>query len=290
MRNHLADVRSRLTRLSILAVTMVIVAACGSDDGGTGPSGNSPSANIPASLSAVYGEYDLTMQIQYTWLAKGAVTMFTRPGYIDIRPSEPGVVNIPPGTSLPGIPPEEVMFGAAYVQNPVHVSIGTLDFSQHGDCGIISTLRIGIPIGDGYIFSYDGCDAVADVKSSKGAFSCVPHFYGTAETSDSVNLVYFMNIVAIDADGTVTITGYLADDHVEEAAAANQAFVHFLHDWFGPMDDIFILGEGTTFTATIGAGGITGQFRGVARSASTMIFEDLLVEAWFGGKRVAEIQ
>jgi len=272
-------------RLGLVLAILAALPACGGDDGGTDPDGGAPAANVLGPLAAVYGEYDVTLQIQYTWLDKGAVESFTRAGYVNVAASEPGVVNVPEGTSLPGIPPEAVMFGAAYVQNPAHVSMGTLGFDQHGDCGIISTLRFGIPIGDAYIFAYDGCDAVADAASGKGAFACVPHFYGAAETSDSVNLVYFLNTAAIAADGTVTLSGYLADDHTAEAAAANQAFVHFVHEWFGEMDDIFILREGATFSVTLGGGQVTGQFRGVARSASTMIAEDLLVEAWFGGKR-----
>lgn len=276
---------ARCLRTALLVIALALIAACGDDGGGTAPDEGQPAANLPGALTDVYGEYEISLQIQYTWPGKGRVASFTRPGYVNVAASEPGVINVPPGTELPGIPSSEVMFGAAYVQNPVHVSIGTLGFDQHGDCGIISTLRIGIPIGDAYIFSYDGCDAVADAGANKGAFACVPHFYGTAEASDSVNLVYFMNVATVNDAGTVMLTGYLADDHVEEAAAANQAYVHFVHEWFGPMDDIFILGEGTTFSLTIGSGQIVGQFRGVARSATAMIVEDLLVEATFGGKR-----
>ena len=265
--------------LPILACLLLV--ACGGD--GDADSGDSvPAAAIPNELSGVCCEYDLTFEIQLGWMKDGETRSFTRPGSLTVRPSEPGVINVPEGTTLPGVSPEDVMFGAAYVQNPVSVSFGTTGFDTHGDFGIFTMVRYGIPIGGPYIFAYDGCDAVAD---GKGPFECVPHFYGATETSGSVNLVYFSNRAMMGADGLVYLSGYLADDHTAEASAANQAFVHFTHDTYGEMNDIFIFYKGAEYSLTIDGTQVSGSFAGVARSASGMVYEDLAVTATFTGTR-----
>lgn len=246
--------------LRLTPILLVLAAGCGGDDK---PADPAPAAsNIPAALSAVFGDYDVTCNVQIT-KANGSTAIAaatSTSAVVEIRESQPGVIGLSEGETIPGLDSTELIYGAAYVQNPVHVFLGTATANQHGDFGIWSSVRIGLP-PDPVELEYAGCG-----DGSSGRFSCSPTFFQHAETTDSVNLVYFAVQAEEFENGSVHFRGYLADDHRNEAAAANGFNILADNDILGRFVDSYLFDEGATFEFTVAANGISGTVSGQGRS------------------------
>jgi len=244
-------------RQGFLIILVVLTFGCGGDD----PGQPEPTSNLPAELLATFGTYDITYTTSIT-RADGIREVLVADkiaAAIEITGSQPGVMGVDPGTTIPGIAPEDVIFGAAYVQNPVHVFIGTDSQNQDGDFGIWSSVWIGLPPGPAQL-EYVGC------SGSDGPFRCSPVFFQSAEVTDSVNLIYYATSVTEYADGDIDFSGFLADDHRSEAAAINGFSMLANHDILGEGVYPYLFDEGATFDFTVRNGTVEGTITGVGRA------------------------
>lgn len=250
------------------------LSGCGGEDG---PAGPGVEDNIPAALRDTFGSYAVTYTATITKDGglPEALPANKTAAFIEITGSQPGVMGVDPGTVIPGIAPEDVIFGAAYVQNPVHVFMGTASANQHGDFGIWSSVWIGLP-PDPVNLEYVGC-------GGQGFFNCSPVFFQHAESTDAVNLIYYAVSVEQLQNGDVAFSGFLADDHRSEAAAANGFSILATHDILGTFVDQYIFDEGATFSFTVSNDAISGSCVGVGRSLIGSEPDQATFRITFGG-------
>ena len=262
-----------------LFVSLLVCAlpGCG---GGDDPAGPGTTDNIPAALRATFGSYDVTYTatISKHGGPPEPVPLDKAAAAIEISGSQPGVMGVDPGTVIPGVAPEDVIFGAAYVQNPVHVFMGTASANQHGDFGIWSSVWIGLP-PDPVDLEYVGC-------GGQGFFSCSPIFFQHAESTDAVNLIYYAVGVEQQQNGDVTFSGFLADDHRSEAAAANGFSILATNDILGTFVDQYIFDEGATFSFTVSNDAISGSCVGTGRSLVGSEPDPATFRITFGGNKL----
>lgn len=247
--------------------------------GGDDPSGPGTDDSIPAALRATFGTYNVTYTATIT-KAGGSpepVLPDKAAAAIEITGSQPGVMGVDPGTVIPGLSPEDVIYGAAYVQNPVHIFMGTATANQHGDFGMWSSVWLGLP-PDSVNLEFVGCDG-------QGFFNCSPVFFQHAEVTDAVNLIYYAVNVAEQQNGDVVFSGFLADDHRSEAAAANGFSILATHDILGQFVDIYIFDEGATFSFTVAGDAISGNCQGVGRSLIGSEPDEATFRITFGGNK-----
>ena len=254
----------------------------GDDNGNDGPTGQD---TLP--LASFYGDYDVTFtgrtggEYQPTnSIVSGTTTgivPFSLAGTVSISASEPGVIAVPNGETIPGVAPEDVIFGAAVMQNPVHVFMGTQEASRPGDFGFFSMMRFGLPAGSNLLF-YTGC-------SGGGAFSCVPMFFRrTTPSGDSVNLIYFI-IRGSGNQDAFTLYGKLVDTHTTEAAAANLFSVPITSPILGSFNDSFMFNRGALFEITLSGNNISGWIQGTGGSVAQLVPQTALFEATFSGSK-----
>ena len=259
------------------AVVVLAMLGCGGEVGRSGLESGDP--KIPTALSAVLGDYSITANA--TMSNAGGWTMRLAPGAspatLSLRASRPGVMGVPNGMTIPGITPSDIIYGAAYVQNPVHVFMGTTTQDQHGDFGIWSSVWIGLPPNPVHL-EYVGCEG-------EGVFGCSPVFFQSADVTDQVNLVYFAVSVTGARNGDITISGYLSDTHKSEAAATNGFAVRVTDAILGQFVDQYIFYEGATFTLTIQGTHISGVVEGVGRSAALIGHPDVNFRMTFDGDK-----
>ena len=147
-------------RIWWLAVLILGLVGCGGDsDDPSGPGGDT--SGLPPALVATFGTYDITYTTAITRAdGKKQILAADKAGAsIEISGGQPGVMGVDPGTTVPGVEPEDIIFGAAYVQNPVHVFVGTGTADQDGDFGIWSSVWYGIP-ADAVDLQFTGCNGV----------------------------------------------------------------------------------------------------------------------------------
>lgn len=245
-------------RLVWLVVIATGLWGCGGDDPAD-PGGDT--SNLPAALVATFGTYDITYTASIT-KADGTRRVLGADkvgAAIEISGSQPGVMGVDPGTTVPGVDPADVIFGAAYVQNPVHVFVGSDTQNQDGDFGVWSSVWIGLP-PDAVDLQYDGCEGEG------GPFACSPRFFEAAESTDAVNLIYHATSVTEHANGNIDFSGTLIDDHRSEAAAANGFWLQADHDILGPGVYPYLYDEGATFEFTVRDGAVSGTVAGTGRA------------------------
>ncbi len=278
---------SSLRGMKVLILTVllgVFLTACGSgDSNGNGGGSQDSGADL---LTPFYGNYNVTFKGQVgaeyqptgslvDGTTTGIVTFLTG-GTITLSASEPGVIAVPSGETIPGMVPENVIFGAAVMQNPIHVFMGTPEASQAGDFGIFSMLRLGLPSEPNQLF-YSGCSGAG------GPFSCVPMFFRrTTMSGDSVNLVYFTSQVSVN-NNNITINGKLVDEHTAEAAAANLFGVPIESPILGSFNDQFMFEQGALFKITVSGNSISGWIKGTGISVAGLAPQTAIFEATFEG-------
>jgi hypothetical protein len=244
--------------------------------------------NAPAVLTSILGEYDVTFSGRVggpyeptNSIVSGTTTgivNFTSSGYVSISPSKPGVIAVSNGQTIPGVNPQDVIFGAAVMQNPVAVSMGTIRASEPGDFSIFSMMEFALPSGSNQLL-YTGCSGTG------GPFSCVPMFYRrTTYSGDSVNLIYFVNQVGSDGQ-SYSVSGQLMDRHTAEAAAANLFSVPITSPILGTFNELFVFDTTTSFQLTITGQTITGQVTGAGRSVTGSVPQTAILEVSIQGTR-----
>jgi hypothetical protein len=206
----------------------------------------------------------------------GIIT-FSLEGNITLSESEPGVIAVPKGTSIPGIKPEDIIYGAAVMQNPLRIFIGTEEASRPGDFGLYSSMKFGLPDDPSQLF-YSGC-------YGEGPFNCVPMFFRRHSYSGkSVNLVYF-TISASGNNDSVIISGTLYDRHLSEAAAANIFNVPVESPILGNYNDNFAFSQQTQFKLVIKGNEIMGWIKGTGSSVAGMVSQQAIFEVEIGGTK-----
>ncbi len=245
-------------------------------------------------LESIYGEYDVTIagRVGGPYEPTGSIVSGTTAGVVDfaatgsvaLSASQPGVIAVPSGTSIPGVAPEDVIFGAAYMCNPIHVFLGTRTVDAAGDFGLYEMVTIGIPADPVDIYpEYDGrgqCEVPADQP-----FACSPTFFqSTAPSGSNVNLIYF--VTQVEGDGErLTVRGELRDTHTAEAAAANLFTVPIESPLLGNMNDQFMFAEGASFELTIVGNTLSGTIRGEGRSVAGLVPQTAILEATLSGSK-----
>ena len=220
----------------------------------------------------VGGEYQPTDSL-VTGTTTGVVPFVITGGTVTLSASEPGVIAVPPGETIPGVAPEDIIFGAAVMQNPIQVFMGTPEASQSGDFGIFSMMRFGLPSDSNQLF-YTGDENLS-------AFSYVPIFYRrTTMSGDSVNLVYFTSQV-YGENNTIRINGKLVDRHTAEAAAANLFSVPIESPILGSFNDQFMFDQGTLFEITVLGNNISGRIQGTGVSVAGLVPQTAIFEVTF---------
>ena len=249
-------------------------------------SGGSPNQG-PFLLSAFYSDYNVTFtgrtggEYQPTdSLVTGTTTgvvSFSRAGTISLSTSELGVIAVPHGETIPGVAPGDVIFGAAVMQNPLHVFMGTHEASRAGDFAIFSMMRFGLPADPSQLF-YTGC-------SGSSIFNCVPMFFRrTTPSGDSVNLIYF-TIQVSGNENKIFIYGKLVDRHIMESAAANLFSVPITSPILGSFNDSFMFDQGATFEITVSGNSISGRIQGTGSSVAQLVPQTAIFEVTFAGVR-----
>ena len=161
-----SPVLGRVRLLLAFSLLVALTLGCGGEEGPNDPPGQT--SNIPAALQAVLGDYNITYDAEITKAGQAPRKVkLASPATISVTASQPGVMAVPEGMTIPGLQPEDIIFGAAYVQNPVHVFMGTQTADQHGDFGVWSSVWIGLP-PDQVDLEYTVCDQGED------RFSCSP--------------------------------------------------------------------------------------------------------------------
>ena len=202
---------------------------------------------------------------------------FSLEGNITLSESEPGVIGVPEGTTIPGINPEDIIYGAAVIQNPVHVFIGTEKATRPGDFGLYSMMKFGLP-GDPNQLFYSGCNG-------DGPFNCVPMFFRRHTYSgESVNLIYFTINVNGSADSLI-INGILYDRHTAEAAAANLFSVPVESPILGTFMDVFMLNVLSSYQIVIKGNKISGWIKGSGYSVAGLAPQKAILELEFEGTK-----
>lgn len=240
-----------------------------------------------ASVNPFLGNYKVTFvgQVGGPYEPTGSIIIgtttgivpFSLAGNITLSESEPGVINIPEGTTIPGIDPKDIIYGMAVIQNPFQVFIGTEKATRPGDFGLFSMMKFGIPSDPNQLL-YSGCNGV-------GPFNCVPMFLSRHTYSgESVNLVYFTIDVNGNAD-SVTINGILYDRHVSEAAAANLFTVPVESPILGTLNDIFLLNTRSSYKIVIKGDKISGWIKGTGYSIAGLAPQKATLEAEFEGTK-----
>ncbi len=241
-------------------------------------------------LSSFYGDYDVTFtgrtggEYQPTnSIVTGTTTgivSFSLAGTISLSASEPGVIAVPNGETIPGVAPEDVIFGAAVMQNPVHVFMGTQEASRPGDFGFFSMMRFGLPAGSNLLTYSGGCS-----PGGGNAFDCVPEFFRrTTPSGDSVNLIYF-TIRVSGNQNTLSIYGQLVDTHTTEAAAANLFSVPITSPILGTFNDSFMFNRGALFEIIVSGNNISGRILGTGESVAQLVPQTAIFEATFSGSK-----
>jgi len=203
------------------------------------------------------------------------IVPFSLEGNIKLSESEPGVIAVPEETTIPGIDPEDIIYGAAVIQNPVQVFIGTEEVTRPGDFGLYSMVKLGLPSDANQLF-YSGCNG-------DGPFNCVPMFFRSHTYSgESVNLVYFIIDVNGNAD-SVIIKGILYDRHISEAAAANLFTVTVESPILGTFNDCFMLNVLTSYEIVIKENKISGWIKGAGHSIAGLAPQEAILEVEFEG-------
>jgi hypothetical protein len=203
---------------------------------------------------------------------------FSKNGTVTISVSQPGVIAVPDGGQVPGVAKQDIIFGAAVIQNPLRISIGTPEASEFGDFGIYTMMKFGLPADPGQLF-YSGCTGAG------GPFSCVPMFYRrSAPSGRSVNLIY--HTVRVEGSGnSVVISGRLLDTHISEASVVNIFNVPISSPIMGPMNDPFMFDAQTRFEMRISGGNITGSIKGTGHSIAGLAPQTAIFELTFSGKK-----
>ena len=259
-------------------VTVLVLLGCGGADDPSHPADAAP--DLPPSLVATFGTYNISCTTSITRSDGTSLLLGADKAgaSLEISGGQPGVMGIDPGTTVPGVDPQDVIFGAAYVQNPVHVFVGTATADQDGDFGIWSSVWYGIP-ADAVDLQFTGCQGV------DGPFACSPQFFEAAEMDDSVNLIYFATSVTEYADGDIRYSGTLVDDHRSEAAAANGFSLQADHDILGPGVYPYLLDEGATFEFTFHGAAVSGSLTGTGRALISSEPDVVTFSVNFGGTK-----
>jgi hypothetical protein len=198
------------------------------------------------------------------------------PGTVTLAASQPGVIAVPDGVTIPGVAQEDIIYGAAVMQNPLHVFMGTATASKPGDFGLYSMMRFGLPAGPA-ILDYTGCTDYG------GPFNCVPVFFqSTIPSGDSVNLIYW-TIQASGDQPALKITGKLIDRHTAEAAAANLFSVPVESPLLGIIMDTFMFGQAATFELTVTGAAIEGWILATGVSVAGLAPQIAVFEVSFQG-------
>jgi len=249
-------------------------------------------ASIEASkdpLSSLYGDYDVVFTGQVggyyqptNSLVSGTTTgiiNFSKQGAISMSKSKPGVIAVDPGETIPGVNPDDVIFGAAVMQNPIHVFMGTLEASQAGDFGIHSMMEFGIPSGPTQIFES------ACTPTKEKPFICVPKFFQRANPAKgSVNLIYFTTRVYEKNNGIV-VEGKLVDKHSAEATVVNIFNVPVESPILGSFNDSFMFDKGLLFQMMVSGNNISGWIKGTSSSIAGLVPQSAVFQANFQGSK-----
>lgn len=263
----------------VLTLLLLFLQACGN-----GSSNNQPQSNV---LSGSYGDYNVTFTGQVggpyepsnsivTGTTVGVVN-FTRNGTITLSPPETGVIAVPDGVTIPGINADDIIYGAAVMQNPIRIFIGTSEASAPGDFGIHSLVRIGVP--------KKNPESVTINCSGSSAFSCSPEFFRRTDPEDltgSVNLIYFVTKVNGNTTSFV-ITGQLIDRHISESAAANLFTVPIESPILGDTNDQFMFSTTTNFEITVSGNRISGNISATGSSVAGLAPQTAIFELSFNG-------
>lgn len=205
------------------------------------------------------------------------IVPFSLEGNVTLSESEPGVISVPAGTTIPGISPEDIIYGAAVIQNPIDVFIGTKEVNRPGDFGLHSMMKFGLPSDPNQLF-YSGCNG-------DGPFNCLPMFYRRhTYNGESVNLVYFTIDVYGNAD-SIIINGVLHDRHISEAAALNLFSVPIVSPMLGTLYDIFRLNILTSYKILIKGPKVTGWIKGAGYSVGGLAPQKAVLEVEFEGTK-----
>lgn len=249
------------------------------------PETEAPATQAIVDLALFYGDYNVTFRGQVggeyqptNSIVSGTTTglsSFSTAGTISLSASEPGVISVPAGEAIPGVAPEDIIFGAAVMQNPIRVVMGATQASPVGNFSIFSLLKFGLPSGPTLLDR--GC------SGGRGPFSCVPVFFRrTTLSGDSVNLVYF-TIQASGNNSMIRINGRLMDTHKAEAAAANLFSVPIKSPILGAFIDQFMFDKSATFEMIVSGNSISGWFQETGISAAGLAPQTAIYKITFDG-------
>jgi hypothetical protein len=281
---------ARARRPPVRTLCLLLVGIACSGGGGTA------GAARHKELAPFFGEYAVTIKgsVGGPYEPSGSIVSgtttgiwpFTTAGTVTLKAPRVGVMAVPPGMTIPGVKPSDIIFGAALMRNPIDVYVGTPSASVAGDQRIHTTLTFGIPAAGGVNndlnFSGSGCVAGLNPGAS---WDCIPLFYEPRVMSgETVDLTYLVNRVTGDAT-QIRVTGLLVDRHAAEATVANLFMVPISTPIGGDFADIFYFQDGMSFELTVAGNAIRGSISGSGRSVAGLVPQTAILEATLTGTR-----
>lgn len=311
-------IRTAACILALQAVTLIngcgpATAGTGSPAGGTAAAGQVAPAGTgtvtpagppnPAAadllLQPFTGDYSATFisQVGTRNTPTGTITSntiaglvdFTSTGTISLRLSAPGVISIPIGEVIPGVPAQDILFGESVAQNPVDVAIVTPFLVQVGDFNLHSITELALP-ADADTLLYNGCTTIAQ-QGTQSTTQCVPVFFRAARPADQgVSPIHF-TVEATTAPSTLTpvpgtliLAGQLRTIQ-PGVTIANAFIVPVAVPFSGTVNDTFIFSRGATFQMTVTGTSLIGSIQATGVSSAGLVTQPATLTVNFQGTK-----